>query len=209
MSAINSVVDEQATVAKYQDGSISSFNIFGELTESSLPKTNLVEVVIGKGVTSIGNYAFYECSDLTSVTIPDSVASIGEQAFSYCMELTSVTIGNNVTSIGTDAFKGCYNLTHMTIPDSVTSIGTDAFMYCSALASVVFNGKTLAQVQGMENYSWGIIDTSIIKTWNEASEEYAVKNDGGVAKVKSISQSDYDDLSSPDASTLYVIPEEV
>ena len=58
-------------------------------------------------VTSIGDYAFYDCSGLTSVTIPNSVTSIGNWAFDGCSGLTSVTIPNSVTSIGGYTFSGC------------------------------------------------------------------------------------------------------
>ena len=78
-------------------------------------------------VTSIGNYAFYLCSKLTSVTIPNSVTSIGEGAFQSCSGLTSVTIPNSVTSIGGSAFYGCSGLTSVTIGSGVTSIGSSAF----------------------------------------------------------------------------------
>ena len=58
-------------------------------------------------VTSIGQYAFRDCSGLTSITIPNSVTSIGYDAFYGCSGLTSITIPNSVTSIGQAAFFGC------------------------------------------------------------------------------------------------------
>ena len=94
------------------------------------------EVVIGEGVTGIGNYAFRNCSSLTSVTIPNSVTSIGYNAFSGCTGLTDITIPNSVTSIGSFAFSGCSGLTGVTIPNSVTSIGDHAFDGCSGLTSI-------------------------------------------------------------------------
>ena len=93
-------------------------------------------VTIPPSVTSIGDYAFYYCSSLTSVTIPNSVTSIGSSAFSDCSSLTSVTIGNSVTSIGEWAFSDCSSLTSVTIGNSVTSIGSYAFYQCKSLTSV-------------------------------------------------------------------------
>ncbi len=85
------------------------------------------EYAIQNSVTSIDDYAFYNCTRLRSVTIPNSVISIGGSAFYGCTSLTSVTIGNSVTSIGDSAFKFCTSLTSVTIPDSVTVIGSNAF----------------------------------------------------------------------------------
>ena len=95
-------------------------------------------------VTSIGSYAFWNCSGLTSITIPNSVTSIGGYAFRNCSGLTSITIPNSVTSIpnsvtsiGGDAFRNCSGLTSVTIPNSVTSIGYEAFEGCSGLTKVI------------------------------------------------------------------------
>ena len=98
---------------------------------------SLTSVIIPDSVTSIGRYAFSRCSSLTSITIPDSVTSIGAGAFYKCSSLTSITIGDSVTSIGGSAFYLCSKLTSVTIPDSVTSIGGSAFENCSSLTSVV------------------------------------------------------------------------
>ena len=93
-------------------------------------------MAIPDSVTSIGEYAFYNCRSLTSVTIPDSVTIIGDSTFYYCTSLTSVTIPDSVTSIGERAFYECRSLTSVTIPDSVTRIGGWAFYYCTSLTSV-------------------------------------------------------------------------
>ena len=95
-------------------------------------------------VTSIGDFAFEDCTGLTSVTIPNSVTSIGEYAFSYCSSLTSLTIPNSVTSIGEFAFYYCSGLTSVTIPNSVTSIGSGAFRGCSGLTSPIYNAHIFA-----------------------------------------------------------------
>ena len=88
---------------------------------------NIKQIIIGDGVTTIGRYAFYNCSVLTSVTIPNSVTEIGGSAFEGCSALTSVTIPNSVTEIGGSAFFKCSALSSVTIPNSVTTIGDYAF----------------------------------------------------------------------------------
>ena len=123
-------------------------------------KTALVQVAPGKtgvyaipdGVTSIGKYAFYHCSELTSVTIPSGVTSIGESAFSICSGLVSLTIPSGVTSIGEGAFSNCSRLTSITIPSGVTSIDDRTFASCISLTSVTIpDGVTSLGGQALFN----------------------------------------------------------
>ena len=79
-------------------------------------------LIIPDGVTSIGDYAFYDCSGLTSITIPNSVTSIGNWAFYNCSGLTSITIPDSVTSIKIRAFLWCSGLTSIHIGAGIQEI---------------------------------------------------------------------------------------
>ena len=102
--------------------------------------TNLTSVSIPDNVTSIGNSAFYGCSKLTSVDIPVSVTSIGHHAFHNCTYLLRATIPDGVTNIDDYAFAYCIRLTSVNIPNSVTSIGNSAFSNCTNLSNVYYGG---------------------------------------------------------------------
>ena len=127
-----------ATKVTYVDGTEETFKIKGKLTSSSIDNIlDVIEVEIGLDVTSIGGYAFYNCSELTSVTIPDSVTSIDWNAFENCSSLTNVTIPDSVRSIGAVAFGGCSSLTSVTISNGVMEIESWAFASCTSLTSVI------------------------------------------------------------------------
>ena len=122
-------------------GKMTAFSRFDD--SPFYQNSNIKSVIIGNGVTSIGDYVFEGCENLTSVTIPNTVISIGDDAFDCCTSLTNVTIPDRVTSIGNEAFYYCKSLTSVTIPDSVTSIGSYAFCGCKSLTSVsIGNGVT-------------------------------------------------------------------
>ncbi len=104
--------------------------------------SNLTSVTIPDSITTIGDEAFRNCPSLTSVTIPDSVKTIGNYAFASCGGLASVTIGDSVTTIGDLAFYNCRSLTSVTIGNSVTTIGNRAFWFCESLKE--FKGKFAA-----------------------------------------------------------------
>ena len=78
----------------------------------------------------IGDYAFRDCSGLTSLTLPAGITEIGKYAFSVCSGLTSINIPSSITKIGECAFSGCSGLTSINIPSSITEIGKFAFSNC-------------------------------------------------------------------------------
>jgi hypothetical protein len=103
--------------------------------------TRLASVTISSSVTTIGDYAFSNCSNLTAVCIGNNVTSIGYQAFGDCASLASVTIPDSVTSIGDWAFTGCASLTNVTIGNGATNIGNAAFSWRASLTGVYFQGN--------------------------------------------------------------------
>ena len=114
-------------------------------------------------ITTIGTYAFQDCTSLNDIAIPSSVTSIGEGAFKGCNGITwisidsniiasttmlklfgyvsptwikNLTIGSHVTSIGDDAFKGLSGISSLVIPSSVTTLGNKAFADCTNLTAI-------------------------------------------------------------------------
>ena len=118
---------------------IEDYSIVGDAANSrsliSHP-SSVKRVVLGNSVVSIGTYAFYKCSNLTSIHIPESVTDIGNYALRSCKSLSSIYIPESVTSIGNYAFYYCTSLASVYIPEGVTSIGERVFAYCSSLTSV-------------------------------------------------------------------------
>ena len=134
------VLIKDSKLIAYADASGTTYtipdNVLAIYDYAFMDCTSLTSVIIPDSVTSIGEAAFYCCSSLTSATISDSVTSIESSAFSDCRSLTSVVIPNKVTEIRDYTFHYCSNLTSVTIPDSVTSIGEYAFKGCRSLTSI-------------------------------------------------------------------------
>ena len=156
LTSIN--VDEGNTQYSSIDGVLFNKN---QTTLITYPAGKQGSYIIPSSVTSIENYAFYECSGLTSVTIPNSVTYIGNSTFEGCSGLTSVTIPSSITSIGTSAFCYCSGLTSVTIPNSVTTIGYYAFAYCSGLTSVIIPNSVTSIGDYAFDYCSGLTSVTI------------------------------------------------
>lgn len=154
----------------YDPGSGVDF-IVGNIPNNWKDMSGIEELYIGSSVTSIGNYAFRECFDLTGdLVIPNTVTIIRQGAFKSCVGLSGdlvipnsvisiqgsvfdtctgfsgdLVIPNSVTSIGTFAFKSCTGFSgDLVFPNSVTTIGSYAFYYCTGLtgSTVIPNSAT-------------------------------------------------------------------
>lgn len=93
-------------------------------------------------LSAINAYTFYQCNDLFTITVPKTVTSIGNSAFFECSNLTSVrflqseTAIKGLSEIGKDAFYQCYNLSAIDIPNTVTTIGDSAFFGCASIETL-------------------------------------------------------------------------
>ena len=123
-------------------------------------RAQIKRATIADGVTSIGQYAFFQLDAMEAVVIPDSVNEIGYGAFHSCSALKSVRLPNGVTSVGTMAFKGCLALESLTIPDSVTRIYSEAFDSCVNLTNVTIP-RSVVNIGSYAFWRTGIRDVII------------------------------------------------
>ena len=100
-------------------------------------RTAIKAVIMESGVTSIGDYAFFNCWSLLWITIPEGVISIGEASFFECKKMTSISLPESLTMIGESAFCACDSLISVTIPENVSSIGFQAFYSDDSLESIL------------------------------------------------------------------------
>ena len=139
------IINSKIVEKNYSSDNYPMYNRYSWLYGSKFTK-----LTIGNSVTSIGSYAFRNCTSLTSVTIPDSVTSMGEWAFYGCTSLTSVNISNLSAWCKID-FSDSYanplyhaeklylngiEVTELTIPSDITTIKEYAFYGCSSLTNV-------------------------------------------------------------------------
>ena len=116
---------------------LSSINT---LYESNLLPEDITGLVLKEFNGTFDNSLLQKYPNLTNVTIPDGVTSIGQYAFENCSNLTSIDLPESLTSIGRSAFQSCTSLTSIDLPESLTKIGNNAFQDCRSLKTINFKG---------------------------------------------------------------------
>ena len=112
----------------------------------------IVEVNFENGITTVGGYAFRNCSRLQKVTLPSSLQSIKQSAFNHCAELTSIEIPEGTETIDGFAFAGCEALADVTIPESMKTIKRYAFRGCNKLRKVKTNSDCILGTHAFPDY---------------------------------------------------------
>lgn len=98
-------------------------------------RSSIKHVIINSGITSVGEFSFYNCSQITEVVLPEGLLNIGYSAFFECFKLTNINLPSTLTSIGMVAFQYS-NIRSIVIPSSVTSVSFNSFKDCYNLSSV-------------------------------------------------------------------------
>lgn len=148
MSTYSEKIDETNNQLKGMLGMNQEFSI--DLTGSGLTvlrygcfaRTKITGCILPTNLTTIQDYAFYQCTGLGTMVIPNNVTTIPYNCFSGCSGMTSVTFGSSVATFGNSALYGCTSLTSLTLPASVTSIGISVFASCSHLESITILATT-------------------------------------------------------------------
>ncbi len=138
-----SYTKEDKTLTVTGAGAMTSFEHAEGVAWESV-KTSAEKLVVGEGITSVGNYAFYYMPALTSVTLPSTLTAIGDMAFAYSSALSEITIPEGVTALGKGAFEGCGALKTVLLPSSVTFVGDRAFAYCYSLTGAILTAESVS-----------------------------------------------------------------
>ncbi len=99
--------------------------------------TQITDIKLPNGVTTIEDYAFYGCTNLQSVKLSASLKNVGKNIFKGCTALVTAEVPNGTTKIGYGMFEDCSALASIVLPDSITAIDAHAFEGCSSITDII------------------------------------------------------------------------
>ena len=117
---------------------------------------NIKRLVIGDGITKIGDWAFYECENLSQITFSKTLSQIGVRSFYGCKSLTYLELPNGLIDIGSGAFNSCTSVVRVDFPKSLKNIGNSAFMNIPKMRAVTIGEN----VESIDDYAF-FGDTSL------------------------------------------------
>ena len=164
-------------------------------------KALMKKLVVGEGITEIGEYNFFNCTALESVQLPSTLKSIDGMgagtdlasasygAFQNCESLTEIFFPDGLETIEPYAFKNCKSLKSVTLPNSLKTLGKCAFLLCSSLETVSFpvgelteTGENAFNSCGVKRINWG----SITDVSNQSFYSCNIKDIEFPQQIKSI-----------------------
>ena len=151
---------QNATIAAYSGKEGPDGIYTNNYMSNTIPYTSFYQA---KGYTSK--------TSLKTIIFPSTITSIGMFAFVNCTGLDSIIIPNSVTSIQTDAFAGCSHLSYIYIPASVSSIGYYSFLDCLGI-TVDQNNQ---QYSSIDNILFNKAHTELIYCANSKTN-YTIPN---------------------------------
>ena len=136
-------VDENNQYYKTIDGTLYTKDGKTLLAYAIAKKEN--NLIIPEGVTTIAEYAFYNCQNLESVTFPESLVDIGKSAFLNCYNLKNIKFSNGLKTIAEDAFSCCDDLITIDLPSTLETVGNYAFAGCYNVTTITI-GDNLSSI---------------------------------------------------------------
>ena len=153
-------------------------------------------VIIGDGVTEIGDYAFCNSSELTTITIGKNVASIGQSAFTNCSALTRVNISDMTAWLKIDFANSSANplvsaknlylngglVESLTIPSEITEIKPNSFLRVSSLKRVELHNR-ITKIGSRAFYACESLTSITIPNSVTSIGEYAFYKCNGLTSI--------------------------
>ncbi len=151
-------------------------------------RTSMISLTVPEGITKIGAYAFYNCTNLQTLTLPSTLTSIESNAFRNCNSLESIGVPSSVSTVGDQAFYGCSSAKSIFLGRNIRTIGFSAFGNCTSLENLTLIGASLnyhqtafsgvpstcyfdflfmkEQLTSASGYPWGIPTGAVIHCTN-------------------------------------------
>lgn len=202
------VRDERGVRTLYVEGTGAIPNGLGPWASEA--KDNVDNIVIGKGITEIGNNAFSDLGATGGVSISETVTKIGNWAFEYNDFDQEITVPGNVKTVGNGSFFRCRNIPKITFEEGVESIGSEALEESMSADGILVLPSTLKSVGTNWLYRCSALEYRVTGT-EEESLFFVGEDDGVLYRYNDEERSTWAVVKYPthQESLEYVVPEEV